>query len=499
MVLQLLPSMPSPMVQHKVVSYQPGCAPQVLHVAPVRYLRAVRVLPYAPSRAPFLSPLAPLVLQPPEAPPALSDVELEPWLAAARSFDMNSDFDVSVAVAGRKLDLPHLMTLMKQHSAGKRTIQALADKLMLHRMLDNIGVPQLPTLLAIEGVVDRQQVQKFVLTHLCGAGSAAIVAKPTHQSNATGVLLLSKPQPQEVGSCIQYIMSHARQHMAQRAGAHESAALQSLRPGFMAQPKYESVVGFKSPLELRVVVLWGKARVALWWWGRNHTPGECPQRNTWLVRRPAQLGKLCDEDTWQVLHEHVGYNPGFDRALELFALHISAVSAVAETVAKAFGAPFLRADFFVGSPRWGMRLNEVAYGCGCEYRNLAGDGSGKVLDDAPAIAQILREGLAHCRRRLPSEHFLAALGAQGRTYFDMTIGSVPRSLHPLSLEGFLPKDEDPSWCLDYAVPEDLCATVHDLQDTRGFRSRTFDAASVVSASRMNPAFAPECRSFSFVA
>ncbi|CAK0800958.1 unnamed protein product, partial [Prorocentrum cordatum] len=46
-------------------------------------------------------------------------------------------------------------------------------------------------------------------------------------------------------------------------------ALRSLVPGFIAQPRYRSCLDFGHPLEMRVVTLWGKARVGVWWWGRS--------------------------------------------------------------------------------------------------------------------------------------------------------------------------------------------------------------------------------------
>merc|ERR1719183_269449 len=178
---------------------------------------------------------------------------------------------------------------------------------MLHRILENLGVPQLPVLLAVEGKVGRRAVKKFVHEHLLAASKDAhedVVLKPTHHSNATGVLLLSQPDPSEVSQCIDYLVQHVDHFMAQKAGEHESAALRSLKPGFIAQPKYQSVVGFKTPLELRVVVLWGKARVSIWWWGREMSSGVNPGRNTWLVRRQARPGELSEDDEWEAVHQH---------------------------------------------------------------------------------------------------------------------------------------------------------------------------------------------------
>merc|ERR1712190_529355 len=104
-----------------------------------------------------------------------------------------------------------------------------------------------------------------------------------------------------------------------------------------------------------------------------------------------------------------------------FRSSISVIANIAESVATAFGAPFLRTDFFVGCPKWGVRLNEVAYGCGCDYRNLAADFTGRIVDDAPSVAHILQEGMSQCRRRRPAEHFLSKLGVRGPSYANSVV------------------------------------------------------------------------------
>lgn len=384
-------------------------------------LQAVHPLPYSPS----LVPVMPLLQSWPapqqvavDAVASQPGIDVKPWLDIASEFVMNSDFDVSSVILSRRMDLKEIMATMKDMSTGKRTIQALADKLVLHRLLENMDVPQMPALLTIEGAVHRKDIENFVLKHLCGPDSHEVVIKPTHLSNGTGVIVVSRPKPEEVDSTINFLFTHIQHFMSQKAGAHESVALRSLKPGFIVQPKYVSPVCFKTPLELRIIVLWGRARLGLWWWGRGFSPGEFPHRNVWLVRRPARRrgggdsardsgGSECGElteDEWEIVHEHSGSNPGFDKALELFQANIQAVSGIAEALAVAVGAPFLRSDFFIGSAQWGLRLNEVAYGCGVDYRNRTDEG--RIVDDAPAIARILQEGMAQCRTKRPAEHFL---------------------------------------------------------------------------------------------
>lgn len=455
----------------------PIAAVKCLH-PPVPLLQAVRQLPYLPSPAPAPQRpalnLAPPAQQQPQlrVPPVSEEptvvVDVDPWVEAAKTFQMNSDFDWSHAAGTEQLDFRNLQNVMKEESAGKRTIQALGDKLMLHRLLKNLGVPQMPALLVVEGAVERPVIERFVHNHLMASDASEVIVKPTHLSNATGVIVLSQPKQEEVNQAIDYIQAHMVKFLSQKAGLHESVALQSLRPCFIGQPKYQSVVGFKTPLELRVIALWGKARLGVWWWGRGAAPGEFPQRNAWFVRRPAYEKELSEEDTWEVMHDHQGENLGFEKALELIDRHIRRAASIAESVATAFGAPFLRSDFFIGSPEWGVRLNEVAYGCGMEYRNRVDDEPcEKMIDDAPAIAQILQEGMAECSRRLPPQHFLGKLGAAGESYAEMAVApcSPPRKSQRSFLSSRLRAasdwdEEDASSPSDCAVPEELCKTVY---------------------------------------
>eukprot|EP00927_Polykrikos_kofoidii_P045031 TRINITY_DN3889_c0_g1_i1.p1 TRINITY_DN3889_c0_g1~~TRINITY_DN3889_c0_g1_i1.p1 ORF type:complete len:729 (+),score=92.09 TRINITY_DN3889_c0_g1_i1:78-2264(+) len=379
--------------------------------------------------------------------------DIEPWLVAAQSFELNTDFDFSTGCsAGHgKLDLPALRKLMREESAGKRTIQVLSDKFLLHGLLQNLGVPQMPLLLSLRGDEPRlstckQEIERLVRDHLSEREKENVVMKPTHLSSGSGVVVISQVAPEYHEATVNFLDHHVKRYIAETAHADESAALRSLRPGFIAQPEYQSVVRFETPLELRVVTLWGKARLGIWWWGNAKKGNQHAGRNAWFVRRPASAGKLSDSDTWEVVHEHVGTNVGFDCALELFHRHMSAMGVAAEKVARAVGAPFLRCDFFVGCPKWGIRLNEVAYGCGADYRtslhHLANDRgtqapslkgtqcrvlSRNSIDDSGAVARILQEGMSRCEVKRAPDFFLERLGVCGHTYSDTV---VFEKLHP---------------------------------------------------------------------
>lgn len=337
---------------------------------------------------------------------------------------MNTDFDLGSALsADKKLGIKELLNVMKAQSGGKGTIQALGDKIVLSKLLNNLSIPQMPLLYSAHGKIINADVDKLVSDMEASGDSDAyeIVVKPTHLSSGQGALVLSKSRWDKDGYTAAKLVKHMEHYLGQKAADCESEALKSLVPGFIVQPRYRSTVAFGFPLEMRIVTLWGKARMGIWWWGRkNEKKG---RRTTWLVRCPKTTGKLGPDDTWEVLHEHAGDNRGFEVALDLFKDAMSAMSQCAEEIAVAVGAPFLRSDFFVGNAKWGVRLNEVAYGSGVDYKRHR-PGTGKRanssardehVDDGPAIAQLLQDGFSHCQR-MPPSHFLGSLGAKNADY-----------------------------------------------------------------------------------
>jgi len=242
------------------------------------------------------------------------------------------------------------------------------------------------------------------------------------------------------------------------AAETESAALRALAPGILVQPRYVSAVSFRAPLELRVSTLWGKARIGNWWWGRRDGNDEAPHRNVWFIRRLCTQMQLSDDDTWETLHEHPGKNTGFDEALRLFQHHIRKAAFIAEGLAQATGAPFLRADFFVGSPQWGLRLNEVAYGSGLEYLTRRTSG-GALFDDSLAMAFILQEGMTLCQRQKPA-HFLSRLGVDGDSYAELTVRKLsPKDVPSIpALEYLCSQMANDSDDMPQYVPPELCET-----------------------------------------
>jgi len=378
----------------------------------------------------------------------LEDDELEPWLHAARKFTMNSDFEVPDVELVERFDLQGLIAAMKAGSENRLTIQALGDKIVLNQMLDNLGVPQMPMLLAIQDpTVVKEEVEAFVDQHLIKEDARDVILKPTHLSNGDGLIALKAVAPTQREATIEHLKTQVTKFLSKQASAHESQALQSVRPGYIAQPRYQSVIGFSMPLELRVVALWGKVRMGVWWWG-----DQAPQRNLWIVR---QHGKeFSDDDNWEAAHEHTGSNPGFDAAVRLFTRHMPRMAATTEHIAVSCGAPFLRADFFVGSSEFGVRLNEVAYGSGIEYRRRGEKG---LVNDSIVVAQILQEGMAECTMSMPAERFLARLGAQGQTYDEVTVNPVPPECRIPSRSLAL-NDKNDTCSAEWVMPKEMCLT-----------------------------------------
>mmetsp|Transcript_17128 Transcript_17128/g.30662 ORF Transcript_17128/g.30662 Transcript_17128/m.30662 type:complete len:941 (-) Transcript_17128:244-3066(-) len=421
-----------------------------------------------PAGQPFIAMLEPVPVAPVEA---LQPLDLKPWLDAARNFKMNMDFEVQGTEQLDALDFQGLMKAMKAESGGKLTIQALSDKIFLSRMLDNMGMPQMPLLLELrDPACIPEEVSRFVGNCCSGThpgldgepGShQEFIVKPCHLSNGEGVCSIQHVTEARKEETTKFLEDHLKKFMDRSAQEFESQALQSLRAGFIVQPKYRSCVDFPMPLELRVVTMWGKARMGVWWWGPPGMPNSAAQRNSWFVRRPATRGELSDQDRWEVVHEHHGVNPGFETGLRHFLRHMPKMAATAEHLATVVGAPFLRVDFFVGSPQWGVRLNEVAYGSGTQHRRPSEAGGMLLVDDAPAMAQILREGMAQCTERLPAEQFLSRLGARGSNYAELSVEKLPAEERLTMPEGTLQVSaevEDSASALQ-GVPKNLCATM----------------------------------------
>lgn len=475
------PVVPSKERKHSLEEV-PEMPARVLSKEEVEALRLTRGMPPAAaptaSAAPAAAPLAQQspapasapqpdgkdveVLEPSDKEWTPSEEELRPWLEAAANFKMNADFEVS---APEGCDFATLMQLMKKESAGKWTIQAMADKLLLNGILENLGLPHMPMIFANRSPHKlRERLEILVDKLIIATGKKQpydIIVKPTHLSSAQGVLSFDKVHAPHREETLRHLEEHMRKYLETHAHKQESMALQSLKPGFIGQPKYKSVVAFKAPLELKVCALWGKARTGVWWWGtRAAGPAQIPHRNVWLTRKPAVPGELSDDDTWEVLHNHPGGNVGWENAVKIFKKNMPVMAALTERLAVALGTPFLRADFFVGSPKWGVRLNEVAYGCGLEYRKLLSEeGNERVVDDKVAMVEILRQGMAKCSARFPAVDFLQMLGVQGAEYADSAVNPLKTPLTPWASSLAMQTDDE---LQELATEDNLCKSMKEL-------------------------------------
>lgn len=203
--------------------------------------------------------------------PLLTTEALEAWLDAAKNFELNADFDISDKLQdGKPLSLMSLMNIMKLESAEKNTIQAIGDKIILNRLLDNMKVPQMPLLFDARIKATVPKVQEFIANMLKAeeAGDTeafSVVVKPTHLSNGAGALIFSSKEHWEQKQYnAEKLLQHMEKYLAEKPDGSESEALKSLIPGFIVQPCYKSCLEFKAPLEMRVVTLWGKARLGIW-------------------------------------------------------------------------------------------------------------------------------------------------------------------------------------------------------------------------------------------
>lgn len=406
---------------------------------------------------------------PPQHGIGLEESELVAWLDAARAFTMNSEFDLARLVGTHIPNLTKLIASMTGESDNNITVQALADKLTLSQLLGNLDLPMMPTLLSItDPRTMKEEIDLFVDQSIASDDKSDMVLKPIHLSSGQGVLVLKNSVREDSRDItIQSLERHIKQYWSHPRALEENGTLvqptfRTLRPGFLLQPKYESLVAFPTALELRAIALWGKVRLGVWWWGAFDGP--CPKvahRNTWIVRRQVRHCRLSDDDTWEVLHQHSGDNPGFDAAHKILLHHMPAIARMTERLSTVVGAPFLRVDFFVGSPQWGLRLNSVAFAPAVDLRRKGKPWSGQakcppLIDDAPAMAQILMRGMQEVKERKPSMHFLSKLGVRGNTYDDMTVDVLlPNERLPMPMCGFHPAGFE---SIDYAVPADLCNT-----------------------------------------
>merc|ERR1712107_374892 len=128
---------------------------------------------------------------------------------------------------------------------------------------------------------------------------------------------------------------------------------------------------------------------------------------------------------------------------------------------------------------WGVRLNEIAYGSGTDYRQQP-KGFPTLVDDGPTIAWILQEGFKRCRHRYYADYFLSKLGAFGHRYETLKVARLPdwSAIGPqkqeLPEEALLGLEELEAECLPSPMTNAQCETAIPMAhpiDCFNFRSQ----------------------------
>mmetsp|Transcript_64040 Transcript_64040/g.152723 ORF Transcript_64040/g.152723 Transcript_64040/m.152723 type:complete len:713 (-) Transcript_64040:120-2258(-) len=401
------------------------------------------------------------------APPIarISSQELQPWVEAAREFMMNSDFEVSADLLGPPLDFDHLLGLVESQSSNSASHAAITDKIAMSRILSNLDLPVMPTGVSLQDAVPADFAQKqlsstspspslglqlehFFKRELCKPDAHDWILKPSFPESGAGLIVLKAGVVKNMDHAAEYALKvdeKLRQILVERAARNPAEAAKRgpsyaglatgtassssssssfLRPGFLVQRKYSPEEGFKGPLELRVLTLWGKTRAGTW---RNHSADA--KMGLWLVRRQSTTERLkpAADVAWQVIRELEAETPTIQRAAQLLQEHMPVAAIIAEHLATVLGAPILHVDFFIGHSQWGLRINKVR--CNpknTEYRRCE-PGVEYLFDDRPAIAQILQRGLATAQagERYPAKRFLQKVGAEGHNASTMHVVDLP--------------------------------------------------------------------------
>eukprot|EP00747_Dinoflagellata_sp_TGD_P099934 gnl/TRDRNA2_/TRDRNA2_167896_c1_seq18.p1 gnl/TRDRNA2_/TRDRNA2_167896_c1~~gnl/TRDRNA2_/TRDRNA2_167896_c1_seq18.p1 ORF type:complete len:187 (-),score=18.19 gnl/TRDRNA2_/TRDRNA2_167896_c1_seq18:235-720(-) len=118
------------------------------------------------------------------------------------------------------------------------------------------------------------------------------------------------------------------------------------------------------------------------------------------------------------------------------------------------------------------------------------DGTQHMVDDKPAIAHILQEGMKICHKVTPARRFLSRLGAEGNTYSEMIVSPLPGKARRLMREKYPAnalREESDQIAKEYATSEDLCRTVKSIDALQSPRySPSTQHRSVTHDPRMKP-------------
>lgn len=227
------------------------------------------------------------------------------------------------------------------HGLVHDKIVAIEDKIYLKEMLNRIVVPS--TTMYYGAHVSTWSRTEFAeaLLDLCEAGVGAFIIKATHLAWSKGQKIVSDwdtvctGMHGDIGALIQELAEFIEAEALNAFPNAEDMHLEKLEPGVTVEELFFSGGASGRPLEIKVVVLWGKAYHAFV--VGSDTRG-CPISNGAWTMYPDGTG-------WN-LHGVIGNarDDEHDRVVPL----LGQVFAYAEAFAKEIQADYTRADFFVG-------------------------------------------------------------------------------------------------------------------------------------------------------
>jgi hypothetical protein len=296
-------------------------------------------------------------------------------IEAASKFTPDPDlFDKSEDIAGDE-SYERMLNYHIQGLMHPKIVQ-IEDKIYMKELLQKLAVPMTTTYFGAHKSDWDREAFSAALIGLCEQGVGRFIIKATHLAWSKGQKIVTDWDK----TCEDYLLKgNAGAHMriqelaefieAEALDAYpneEDMHLTFLEPGVTVEELFNSGGASGRPLELKVVVLWGKAYHA-------------------FVVGSDTRGCEISNGAWEMYPDGTGWNlngligKAHDDEFERVKPLLPQVFAFAETFAKGIGADYTRADFFVGWDEDGtasIKMNEGELVSGAQNlydrTNLAG-------------------------------------------------------------------------------------------------------------------------------